>query len=105
MCFGQDKHVDEAARSGEPQYMNNAPLTVFHAAAQRAASVFKTAIRHGVQRFRRELVREMARDVETIVSTYRRLWAGELDVLEVYRALRTEGGYRVVKGSLRVVQA
>jgi putative protease len=79
--------------------------TVFHAAAQSAASVFKTAIRCGVQRFRIELVRENAKDVERIVSTYRRLWAGEIDVMDVYRALRTEGGYGVVKGSLRVLQA
>lgn len=79
--------------------------TVFHAAAQSAASVFKTAQRCGVQRFRIELVRETAKDVERIVSTYRRLWAGEMEVLDVYRALRTEGGYGVVKGSLRVLQA
>lgn len=79
--------------------------TVFHAAAQSAASVFKTAIRCGVQRYRIELVRETAKDVERIVSTYQKLWAGELDVLDVYRALRTEGGYGVVKGSLRVLQA
>lgn len=79
--------------------------TVFHAAAQSAASVFKTATRCGVQRFRIELVRETAKDVERIVSTYRRLWAGEIDVMDVYRALRTEGGYGVVKGSLRVLQA
>lgn len=79
--------------------------TVFHAAAQSAASVFKTAMRCGVQRFRIELVRETAKDVERIVSTYRRLWAGEIDVMDVYRALRTEGGYGVVKGSLRVLNA
>lgn len=78
--------------------------TVFHAAAQSAASVFKTALRCGVRRYRIELVRETAKDVENIVSTYRRLWAGEIDVLDVYRALRTEGGYGVVKGSLRVLQ-
>jgi len=79
--------------------------TVFHAAAQSAASVLKTATRCGVQRFRIELVRESAKDVENIVSTYRRLWAGEIGVMDVYRALRTEGGYGVVKGSLRVLQA
>lgn len=79
--------------------------TVFHAAAQSAASVFKTAMRCGVQRYRIELVRETAKDVERIVSTYQQLWAGEIDVLDVYRALRTEGGYGVVKGSLRVLQA
>jgi putative protease len=79
--------------------------TVFHAAAQSAASVLKTAVRCGVGRFRIELVRETAKDVERIVSTYRRLWAGELDVMEAIRALRTEGGYGVVKGSLRVLQA
>lgn len=79
--------------------------TVFHAAAQSAASVFKTAERAGAGRFRIELVRETAKDVERIVSTYRRLWAGEIEVLDVYRALRTEGGYGVVRGSLRVLQA
>lgn len=79
--------------------------TVFHAAAQSAASVFKTAEHAGVQRFRIELVRESAKDVERIVSTYRQLWAGEMEVIDVYRALRTEGGYGVVKGSLRVLNA
>jgi U32 family peptidase len=79
--------------------------TVFHAAAQSAASVFKTAERTGVRRFRIELVRETAKDVERIVSTYRQLWAGEMEVIDVYRALRTEGGYGVVKGSLRILNA
>jgi putative protease len=79
--------------------------TVFHAAAQSAASIFKAAERTGVQRFRIELVRESAKDVERIVSTYRQLWAEEIQVIDVYRALRTEGGYGVVKGSLRVLNA
>jgi putative protease len=78
--------------------------TVFHAAAQSAASVLQVAKRCGVQRFRIELVRETPKDVERIVATYRRLWHGELSVMDVYRALRTEGGYGVVKGSLRVLQ-
>lgn len=78
--------------------------TVFHAAAQSAASVFETAKRCGTKRFRIELVRENAKDVERIVTTYRRLWAGDLGVSEAIRALRTEGGYGVVKGSLRVLQ-
>ncbi len=78
--------------------------TVFHAAAQSAASVLQVAKRCGVQRFRIELVRETPKDVERIVSTYRRLWQGEISVMDVYRALRTEGGYGVVKGSLRILQ-
>ena len=79
--------------------------TVFHAAAQSGASVFHAAIRCGVTRFRIELVREGAKDVERIVSTYRDLGSGQLDVSGAIRALQTEGGPGVVRGSLRVLQA
>ncbi|MDI1429009.1 peptidase U32 family protein [Polyangium sorediatum] len=79
--------------------------TVFHAAAQSAASLASAATRGGVRRFRIELVRETAEDVATIVGTYRRLLEGKMHAPEVFRALRTEGGYGVVKGSLRVLPA
>ncbi len=77
--------------------------TVFHAAAQSAASLAPAAQRSGVGRFRIELVRETAEEVATIVTTYRRLLDGKASAPEVFRALKTEGGYGVVKGSLRVL--
>lgn len=77
--------------------------TVFHAAAQSAASLVGAAQRSGVGRFRIELVREGAEEVGRIVQAYRRLLGGGMSAPEVWRALRAEGGYGVVKGSLRVI--
>jgi putative protease len=78
--------------------------TVFHAAAQSAASLVGAAQASGTKRFRIELVRETAEDVAKIVGAYRRLLDGKTSAPEVWRALKTEGGYGVVKGSLRVLQ-
>jgi putative protease len=99
--------------------------TVFHAAAQSAADLVpKLASRAGgearrcrepvasglpiqvphVRRFRIELVRESADDVRRLVTTYRALIAGRMRPAEVWRSLKVEGGYGVVRGSLRVVQ-
>jgi putative protease len=77
--------------------------TVFHAAAQSAAHVVPTLRERGVRRFRVELVREGAADVARIVGAYRALLSGSTAPAEVWRALKTESGYGVVKGSLRVV--
>jgi len=77
--------------------------TVFHAAAQSAASVVAGLQKSGVRRFRIELVREDAADVGRIVAVYRALLAGTTQATEVRRALKTEGGYGVVTGSLRVI--
>lgn len=79
--------------------------TVFHAAAQSAASLVPISRERGVRRFRIELVRESAEDVKIIVGTYLRLLEGKLAAQDVFRTLRTEGGYGVVRGSLRVIQA
>jgi putative protease len=79
--------------------------TVFHAQAQSAAHVVGALRAAGVRRFRIELVRESAEDVARIVAAYTRLLAGQAAPAEVWRALKTEGGYGVVKGSLRVLQA
>jgi putative protease len=57
----------------------------------------------GARRFRVELVRESAEDVARIVQAYRRLLDGHAAPPDVWRALRTEAGYGVVKGSLRVI--
>lgn len=78
--------------------------TVFHAAAQSAASLVGAAQAGGTRRFRIELVRETAEDVAKVVGAYRRLLDGKTSAPEVWRALKTEGGYGVVKGSLRVLQ-
>jgi putative protease len=77
--------------------------TVFHAAAQSAAGIVPAAQKSGVRRFRIELVRERAADVARIVEAYRRLLAGSLLPGDVFRALKTESGYGVVRGSLRVL--
>jgi putative protease len=77
--------------------------TVFHAAAQSAAELVPRLRAAGVRRFRVELVRESAADTARIVEHYRRLVAGALAPSELWRALRTAGGYGVVRGSLRVL--
>jgi len=77
--------------------------TVFHAAAQSAASVVPTLRGSGVRRFRIELVRETAADVARIVGAYRALLEDRLGAPELRRTLQTEGGYGVVSGSLRVL--
>jgi putative protease len=77
--------------------------TIFHAAAQSAASLVPRMQTAGVRRFRIELVRESAEDVARLVKTYRALIAGERTPSDVTRELKTAGGYGVVKGSLRVI--
>ncbi len=79
--------------------------TVFHAAAQSAAGSVAAAQRSGVRRFRIELVREKPAEVGRIVGVYRDLLAGATAPAEVFRALGTESGYGVVRGSLRVLSA
>jgi U32 family peptidase len=79
--------------------------TVFHAAAQSASHLVSKLAKSGVRRFRIELVRESAEGAARIVGAYRRLLAGEIGPAEVTRGLHTEGGYGVVRGSLRVLSA
>jgi U32 family peptidase len=82
--------------------------TVFHGAAQSAASLVPALQGRGVRRFRIELVREPAADVARLVAAYRALVAGTRTPSETWRDLKTmgagaSGGYGVVKGSLRVL--
>jgi putative protease len=77
--------------------------TVFHAHAQSAAAQVPRAIAAGVRRFRLELVREREDDVRRIVAAYRALIAGTSSPSELLRAVRVEGHYGVVRGSLRVM--
>jgi putative protease len=77
--------------------------TVFHAAAQSAATVASVLVASGVGRFRIEVVRETAEDVVRLVHTYRALLEGRTSPGEVVRELRAGGGYGVVSGSLRLV--
>jgi putative protease len=79
--------------------------TVFHAAAQSAADLLPRLRTAGVRRFRVELVRESAAETQRVVEHYRRLVAGTLAPAELWKALRTQGGYGVVRGSLRVLQS
>jgi putative protease len=78
--------------------------TVFHGLAQSGASVVGGALSAGVRRFRVELVREGAEDVARIVAAYRALLRGECTDRDVWRTLKTEGHYGVVRGTLRVLQ-
>ncbi|UJR86496.1 U32 family peptidase [Sandaracinus amylolyticus] len=78
--------------------------TVFHAKAQSAADLVARLRERGVQRFRIELVRERAADVHRLVRAYRGLIEGRASAKDTLRELRTEGGYGVVKGTLRVLQ-
>ncbi|MCK6589051.1 MAG: DUF3656 domain-containing protein, partial [Polyangiaceae bacterium] len=77
--------------------------TVFHAAAQSSAGIVLAAQRSGVRRFRIELVRESDHEVRQIVAAYRKLLQGSISPADLRRSLKTENGYGVVSGSLRVV--
>jgi U32 family peptidase len=79
--------------------------TVFHAMAQSAATLVPQLQASGVRRFRVELVRESAADVRRILGAYLALIEGRTNPLDATRALKVEGGYGVVKGSLRVLGA
>lgn len=77
--------------------------TIFHQNAQTAAAQVRDAQGAGVGRFRIELVRETPADVARIVEAYRRLLRGDIAPSDLMRSLRTERGYGVVRGSLRVL--
>jgi putative protease len=77
--------------------------TVFHAAAQSGAQLVASTRKAGVRRYRIELLREGAAEVTRIVETHRALLAGTIAPSDLFRTLRTEGGYGVVRGSLRVL--
>ena len=77
--------------------------TVFHASPQSAAGLVPGLLERGVRRFRIELVRESPADVARVVGMYRALVEGRADAGEVWRTLRSESGYGVVRGSLRVL--
>ncbi len=77
--------------------------TVFHARPQSAVQLLPELARAGVRRFRIELVRESAADVGRLVEAYRRAIDDPARSASVWKELRTEGGYGVVKGSLRVI--
>ncbi len=77
--------------------------TVFHAVPQSAASLMQPLQQAGVGRFRIELVREDGAAVGKLVSAYRDLVDGKRTGKDVWRELKTPGGYGVVRGSLRVL--
>jgi putative protease len=77
--------------------------TVFHAQSQSAASLVPAMREAGVRRYRVELVRESAADTEKVVRAYRQLLDGGTSGAEVYRTLKAESTYGVVRGSLRVL--
>jgi U32 family peptidase len=77
--------------------------TVFHARPQSAVSLVPQLTAAGVRRWRIELVRENAADVTRLVGVYRRALADPARAEGVWRELKTDSGYGVVKGSLRVL--
>jgi putative protease len=77
--------------------------TVFHASPQSAAGLVGALRERGVRRYRIELVREKPEEVKRVVETYRALIEGKVAASEVWRTLKTESGYGVVRGSLRVI--
>lgn len=77
--------------------------TVFHARPQSAVQLLPQLAAAGVARFRIELVREKAADVTRLVSAYKRAIETPARAHDVWAELRTEGGYGVVKGSLRIL--
>lgn len=77
--------------------------TVFHARAQSALQLLPQLASAGVARFRIELVRETPDDVMRLVASYKRAIDDPARAHDVWRELRTDAGYGIVKGSLRVV--
>jgi putative protease len=77
--------------------------TVFHARPQSAVQLLPQLASAGVTRFRIELVREKPADVTRLVTAYRRAIEAPERAHDVWAELRTEGGYGVVKGSLRIL--
>lgn len=77
--------------------------TVFHAKPQSAVQLVPQLEAAGVRRYRIELVREGADDVGRLVRAYRRALDTPAQAHDVWRELRTESGWGVVKGSLRVI--
>jgi len=77
--------------------------TVFHARPQSAVQLLPQLTAAGVTRFRIELVRETAADVTRLVAAYKRAIETPARADDVWAELRTDGGYGVVKGSLRIV--
>lgn len=78
--------------------------TVFHAKPQSAVTLIPQLADAGVRRYRIELVRETADDVGRLVRAYRRALESPAQAQDVWRELRAESGWGVVKGSLRVLQ-
>jgi U32 family peptidase len=78
--------------------------TVFHAHPQSAANLVPALQARGVTRYRIELVRETPSQVTALVATYRALLKAETTPEAAWRTLRVkDGGYGVVRGSLRVL--
>lgn len=77
--------------------------TVFHAKAQSAAHIVPDLRRRGVRRFRIEAVRETAAEVDVLVRAYQELCLGEASATETLRQIKSQAGYGVVRGSLRVL--
>jgi putative protease len=77
--------------------------TVFHGASQSAAPLISDLQDAGVSRFRIELLRESPEEARAIVTAYRELLDGKVSGSDVWKRLRAESGYGVVRGSLRVV--
>jgi putative protease len=79
--------------------------TVFHARPQSAVQLIPELLRARVGRFRIEVVRESPDEVRHLVRSYARAIESPSTARDVWRDLRTELGYGVVRGSLRVLES
>jgi U32 family peptidase len=77
--------------------------TVFHAKPQSAAHIVPSLTAMGVSRFRIEAVRETAEEIATLVHAYKAIIAGSLAPTEALARIKSQPGYGVIRGSLRVL--
>jgi putative protease len=77
--------------------------TVFHARPESAVQMIPELVRAGVSRYRIEVVRETPDDVRRLVRAYQGAIGQPASAAQIWKELRTQAGYGVVQGSLRVL--
>jgi putative protease len=77
--------------------------TVFNAQAQSAAALVPELLARGVQRFRVELVRELADEARRVYTAYAQLVAGAISPADVVRAAAVHEQFGVTRGTMRTL--
>jgi U32 family peptidase len=77
--------------------------TVFNSVPQSAAEYVQRMLQLGVRYFRIDLVRESPEQVSELVTTYRRVLAGEEDPKQTWAKLRAMNQLGVTRGTLNLV--